>query len=156
MSKKADYIQKRGKNGIWYARLRVPTDLVKAFGKEEFSKSLRTSDERVARKQARTVIAEWEHQFEQARRKPELSTADAETLARYYYHQQEQADLAERDKRPLAAQKDAWWEEAVGRLAARSCQSGANVDRSKALDLMLDEIGGLDLTEMAQEHTLSQ
>ncbi|WP_444462240.1 DUF6538 domain-containing protein [Rhodobacter capsulatus] len=152
MSKKADYIQKRGKNGIWYARLRVPTDLVKAFGKEEFSKSLRTSDERVARKQARTVIAEWEHQFEQASRKPELSTADAETLARYYYHQQEQADLAERDKRPLAAQKDAWMEEAVGRLAARLRQAGANADPFKALDLLLDEIGNLDLTEIAQEH----
>ncbi|ETD82012.1 DUF6538 domain-containing protein [Rhodobacter capsulatus] len=152
MSKKADYIQKRGKNGIWYARLRVPTDLVNAFGKDEFSKSLRTSDERVARKQARTVIAEWEHQFELARLKPELSTADAETLARYYYHQGEQADQAERDKRPLAGHKDAWLDEAVSRFSVRSRQANANIDPLKALNLVLDEISNLDLSGMTQEH----
>ncbi|KPQ00270.1 MAG: Site-specific recombinase XerD [Rhodobacteraceae bacterium HLUCCA12] len=152
MSRKADYIHQRGKNGIWYARLRVPSDLVKAFGKNEFSKSLLTSDERAARKKARSVIADWERQFEEVRQKPDMSSADAETLARAYYIQHEQADLAERDHRPIAARRESSIEEAMRRIAARTRQmKDTTIDPFKMLDHALDEIGNFDLSGMAFE-----
>ena len=127
MRGKAEHIQRRGKSGIWYARLRVPTDLAKAFGREEFSKSLKTADERTARKLARQVIADWERQFEDARRKPDLSTVDVETLARHYYLKRQQDDLQERDRKPTAAQWEAMTHEAVTRMIAKSDQNPARV-----------------------------
>lgn len=153
MRGKAEHIQRRGKSGIWYARLRVPTDLSKAFGKDEFSKSLKTTDERMARKLARQVIADWERQFEEARRKPDLSTVDVETLARHYYLKRQQDDLQERDRKPTAAKWEAMTHEAVTRMIAKSDQNPAKLsDPTELLNLALDEIASLDLSNMHYEH----
>jgi len=128
----------------------VPSDLVKAFGKDEFSRSLRTSDERAARKLARSVIAEWARQFEEARSKPDLSTADAETLARAYYHDREREDQLERDHRPIAAHRDASIEKAMLRFGKRMRQAkGIAVDPLEILNLALDELGNFELSGMA-------
>lgn len=148
----SEHMQKRGKNGIWYVRLRVPTDLVKAFGREEFIKSLKTSDERTARKLARQTVVEWERQFELARRKPDLSGADIETLARSYYVEQQQADLEKRNQMPLARDREALEQSARARLTAiqRDVPASQN-ERLRLLDNALDDLAALRFEDLTRE-----
>lgn len=153
MPDRSEHMQRRGKTGIWYARLRIPADLAKAFGKAEFSKSLKTTDQRTARKLARQVIADWERQFDEARRKPDLSTADVETLARHYYLQREQEDLQARDRRPVASQQESLTDQAMTRMIAKSAQNPDILsDPLAMLNVALDEIANLDLSDMNFEH----
>jgi hypothetical protein len=51
------------RNGRYYLRTRVPTDLVKAFGKEHIAFSLKTSDYRTAISRLRAEQAKLEEKF---------------------------------------------------------------------------------------------
>lgn len=152
MTRKPDYISQRGKSGIWYVRLRVPSDLAEAFGKSEFIKSTKTTDERTARKLARATISDWEKEFEKAREKPELTTVDAETIARYYYHKRQVADLEHRDTRPVAALRGQTFDSRlVGLVMSAMKSTPEHLDPLAILNDALSDIKNLDLSSLDLE-----
>ena len=53
----------------WYAALRVPKDVQEEPGREWFRQSLRTRDEKLARRLAKPVVAQWQQQVAVARSK---------------------------------------------------------------------------------------
>jgi integrase len=61
-------LQLRGKT--YYARLRVPDDLRPVVGKRELTKTLQTSDKRVAKQRGFSILAAWEAMFAELRAGP--------------------------------------------------------------------------------------
>jgi len=66
MARKPTNLWKRG--NVYYLRIRVPVDLVKAFGREFVVQSLRTSDYREALERLRAVQGDVQHSFDALRR----------------------------------------------------------------------------------------
>ena len=71
----AKYPGLRPRNGKWYVRVRVPKDVVDIIGKVEISRSLFTSDRRLAESKYFAVRAELDRRFAAARRRPPMLTA---------------------------------------------------------------------------------
>lgn len=55
------------RSGTYYFRIRVPKDLVTAFGKTEIRKSLKTKDYGEAKKRRNQVAISWDARFDEAR-----------------------------------------------------------------------------------------
>lgn len=85
------YLLRRGAS--YYARLKVPTDLVDILGKKELVKSLGTKEENEAKRLMWPVVDEWNRQFDDLRSRRELTDADkAEAIWQHY------GDTLERDE----------------------------------------------------------
>ncbi len=118
------YLNRRGKNGIYHVRLRVPKDLIGVFRRAEFNKSLGTSDLRLAAKLARPILEQWEGAFERARRKPDLNLSDLNAAAREHYERALYDDEERRVGLPSPSQVEQQKAEAIRQLrdAARKGQ----------------------------------
>lgn len=112
----SSYLNRRGKNGTFYVRLRVPKDLVTVFGRAEFNKSLRTADLKIAAKLARPILDQWEGAFERARRKPDLNLNDLNAVAREHFERALYDDEERRVSLPSRSQIEREREEAVKQL----------------------------------------
>lgn len=64
------YIGKRGGSANLYVRLLVPPDLIETVGRREYRKSLGTPNPREAKAKAAAIIAGWQAEFEELRRRP--------------------------------------------------------------------------------------
>lgn len=80
-----EHFARRGESGIYYARLRVPADLVETVGRKEVTKSLGTTDRREAKKLTREWIDRQESEFERLRRTRELTETDLKAIAVEHY-----------------------------------------------------------------------
>lgn len=77
------YLLRRGAS--YYARLKVPTELVEILGKKELVKSLGTKEENEAKRLMWPVVDEWNRQFDDLRSRRELTGADkAEAVWQHY------------------------------------------------------------------------
>ncbi|MBY3070758.1 integrase [Rhizobium laguerreae] len=78
------YLERR--NGTYYARVDIPTDLVAHIGSEVRKKSLRTKDENEAKKRLWPVIEAWQTEFDDVRSRRDM-TADDKALAVWQHYE---------------------------------------------------------------------
>ncbi|MBC2834488.1 site-specific integrase [Paragemmobacter straminiformis] len=107
------YLFKR--DGVYYARIDVPTDLVAALGKETLKRSLKTKDTREAKSKLPSIIAEWQDLFIATRSKLAVSPSDREHAVWDHYTSELRADESERVNRPSETEIKA----AIDRIQAR-------------------------------------
>ncbi len=72
------------RNGIYYFRRAIPNDLRYVLGRAEITKSLRTTDLKIARKLAITMSEELDNVFSKIRDGIELLSKDDATLIESY------------------------------------------------------------------------
>lgn len=136
---KLSHIFRRGLSGTYYARLRVPADLVAAFGKKEFICSLKTADKKDAIRRGRAKLDEWLTAFDRTRIRSVLTAADMQGAAVEHYHQELGADLSKRDKRLSPSELDAIRDDAKRNLMERAKSGKLDWEnRLERLDHMLD------------------
>jgi len=85
------YLLRRGAS--YYARLKVPTDLVAILGKKELVKALGTKDQREAKRLMWPVVGEWNRQFDDLRARRQLTGDDKADAVWQHY-----SDTLERDE----------------------------------------------------------
>jgi integrase len=98
------YLLRRGAS--YYARIKVPTDLIEIIGKKELVKALGTKDENVAKREMWPVVESWNRHFEDLRSRREI-TADDKAVAVWQHYEEtlEGYDLKQRAM-PTPAQQD--------------------------------------------------
>lgn len=67
-------LKRRG--ATYYARQIVPVELQHLMGKRELIRSLNASDARTATSRKLAVLSEWQHQFDDLRRRRDITEAD--------------------------------------------------------------------------------
>lgn len=100
------HISKRAGTSNYQARMRVPDDLISVLG-THMNESLGTPDYNAAKKRSREVVAKWEAMFQDLRARREMTDADLEAAAAEHWRQALDGDLEERNRLPVAADKDA-------------------------------------------------
>ncbi|MDQ0455143.1 site-specific integrase [Rhizobium paknamense] len=99
------YLLRRGAS--YYARIKVPTDLIEIIGKKELVKALGTKDENVAKREMWPVVEGWNRHFEDLRSRRELKGDDKAVAVWQHYEETLQSyDLKQRAL-PTPAQQDA-------------------------------------------------
>ncbi len=113
--------------GTYYFRIRVPKDLVSAFGKTEIRKSLNTKIYDEAKKRRNQVAIEWDARFDEARKSLEKdASASAEPLTK------EQAVRLVQD---YVKRRDQEWEEE----AAKNVPTTTEEMKESFIDLAMAE-----------------
>jgi len=102
---RGSYLSRR--EGTYYARIDVPTDLVPALGKETLKKSLKTKDLKEAKRSVLAVVSDWHRLFETTRSRLGLSDSDRDHAVWDHYRQSLDIDEAERLRRPTQADVEA-------------------------------------------------
>ena len=87
-------LKRRG--AVYYARQVVPADLQQAFGRRERQKSLDTRDLRVAKVELPLVLSAWQREFEQLRRRREVTEEDFAAATWDHYSDELARDQQER------------------------------------------------------------
>ena len=100
-------LRRRGKSGIYYARIFVPLDLQHAFDTDEISKSLRTTEYAEAKRLVGPFLDHWTGIFDDARRRQTLSDDDVQTAVWDHYNAALAADDARRAALPTPADIEA-------------------------------------------------
>lgn len=78
------YLLRRGAS--YYARIKVPTDLIDIIGKKELVKALGTKDENVAKREMWPVVEGWNRHFEDLRSRRDI-TADDKAVAVWQHYE---------------------------------------------------------------------
>lgn len=78
------YLLRRGAS--YYARVKVPTDLVDLVGRKELVKALGTKDENVAKREMWPVVEDWNRQFEDLRSRRTMTHADKADATWQHYN----------------------------------------------------------------------
>lgn len=98
------YLLRRGAS--YYARIKVPTDLIEIIGKKELVKALGTKDENVAKREMWPVVERWNRHFEDLRSRRVITDDDkAVAVWQHYEETLEGYDLKQRAM-PTPAQQD--------------------------------------------------
>lgn len=95
------HLLRRG--AVYYARLRVPLDLVEVIGRKELVKSLGTKDEGEAKRLLWPQITSWLAEFDDLRARRTLVAADREIAVWDHYSATVERDEAERERLPQEA-----------------------------------------------------
>lgn len=95
------------REGTYYARIDVPTDLVPTLGKETLKKSLKTKDLKEAKRSVLAVVSDWHRLFETTRSRLGLSSSDREHAGWDHYNEALDFDEAERSRLPTQAEVEA-------------------------------------------------
>ncbi len=103
MREASKYLKPRGKTGIFWLRMRVPSDLVAIVGKQERTHSTGTSDRRQAEVFARRKLAEWDREYLALRSRQSLTIGDMKAAAAQYYREERDRDEIERSTVPSAS-----------------------------------------------------
>ena len=96
------YLIKRG--ATYYARIRVPLDLLQIVGKTDLSKALGTKDLPEAKRRLVPVLAQWHREFDDLRSRSILTPADQANAVWDHYTAALDRDEAERMQLPTADQ----------------------------------------------------
>ena len=99
------YLTKR--DGVYYARLDVPEDLVQILKTTTRKKSLKTKDKTEAKSRMWPVITEWQREFEDLRSRRVLVDADRQHAVWDHYTAVLERDEAQRASLPTQAEIDA-------------------------------------------------
>ncbi|WP_182085524.1 site-specific integrase [Aureimonas sp. ME7] len=99
------YLLRRGAS--YYARTRVPTDLVSVLGKKELVKALGTKDRAEAKRLVWPVVEGWNLLFDDVRTRRVLTATDKADAVWQHYTATLQRDEEERQSRPTQADIDA-------------------------------------------------
>lgn len=127
------YLLRRGAS--YYARARVPLDLIDVMGKRELVKALGTKDENEAKRLLWPVVEAWNRQFDDMRARRELTVDDKTDAVWLHYAGTLDRDEQARRLMPTAADIKAATERAVERVQ----REGIDVsDPLAALDASLD------------------
>jgi integrase len=102
---RGSYLSRR--EGTYYARIDVPTDLVPALGKETLKKSLKTKDLKEAKRSVLAVVSDWHRLFEITRSRLGLSDSDRDHAVWDHYRHSLDIDEAERSRLPTQADVEA-------------------------------------------------
>lgn len=103
----ATNVVRRSGSARYYARLTVPLDLQRFLDKRELWQSLRTSDPREARERAAPILAQWQAEFAELRRRREPTVTDFESAVWDHYRSEIEHDERERASMPTEAQINA-------------------------------------------------
>ena len=96
------HIVKRNGSANWYLRVRIPEDLINAYGgKKEIWKSLRTADRREAERRGAGLRVQVLDEFMALREKRNLSDDSLMRFARDFYDRELQVDTDERTEAEL-------------------------------------------------------
>ncbi len=127
------YLLRRGAS--YYARARVPLDLIDVMGKRELVKALGTKDEHEAKRLLWPVVEAWNRHFDDLRARRMLTADDKADAVWQHYTATLERDEQARQAMPTQADIEAATEQAVGRVQ----REGINVrDPLAALDASLD------------------
>lgn len=127
------YLLRRG--ATYYARAKVPADLVDIVGKRELVKALGTKDENEAKRLLWPVVEAWNRQFDDMRSRRMLTADDKADAVWQHYTGTLDRDEQARQMMPPAADVDAATERAVERVQRESIDVR---DPLAALDASLD------------------
>lgn len=108
------YLLRRGAS--YYARVRVPLDLVDSVGKKELVKALGTKDEGEAKRRMWPVVEAWNRHFDDVRARRMLTPDDKADATWQHYTATLERDERARQTMPTAAEIDAAKEAAVARV----------------------------------------
>lgn len=108
------YLLRRGAS--YYARMRVPNDLVDSVGKKELVKSLGTKDENEAKRLMWPVVESWNRQFDDLRARRILTPDDKADATWQHYTVTLERDEQSRQQTPAGADIDAATEVVVERV----------------------------------------
>lgn len=103
----ATNVVRRSGSARYYARLSVPLDLQRFLDKRELWQSLRTSDPREARERAAPILAQWQAEFSELRRRREPTEVDLQSAVWDHYRSEIEHDERERASMSTEAQIDA-------------------------------------------------
>lgn len=99
------YLLRRGAS--YYARIRVPLDVVDIVGKNELVKALGTKDENEAKRRMWPVVEEWNRQFDDIRSRRQITADDKAAATWQHYEAVLDRDEAARRALPTEAQINA-------------------------------------------------
>ncbi|GGA78043.1 integrase [Brucella endophytica] len=99
------YLLRRGAS--YYARVKVPTDLVEIVGKKELVKALGTKDENIAKREMWPVVEGWNRQFEDLRSRRDITPDDKAAAVWQHYETTLQRDEQKRRDMPTPDQTEA-------------------------------------------------
>ena len=128
-----NHLFRRG--AIFYARLRVPLDLVTAMGKSELVKSLGTADHQEAKRLLRSILNLWNAEFDDVRARSKLTASDKDYAAWDHYSDMLNRDEQERTRLPTVETIDAAEADLVRRVNAGEVETGSPL---AMLDASLD------------------
>lgn len=98
------YLLRRGAS--YYARIKVPTDLVEIVGKKELVKALGTKDENIAKREMWPVVEGWNRHFEDLRARRTITNDDKAHATWQHYEASLERDEAARRNAPTQADID--------------------------------------------------
>lgn len=101
------YLERRKGSGVYYARIDIPSDLVRHIGAEVRKKSLRTKDENEAKKRLWPVIEAWRAEFEDVRSRRNITADDKAHATWQHYEATLARDEQQRQHLPTKADIDA-------------------------------------------------
>lgn len=127
------YLLRRGAS--YYARVRVPLDLVDTIGRKELVKALGTKDELDAKRLMWSVVESWNRQFDDMRARRILTADDKADATWQHYTATLERDEQTRQAAPTQVQIDAATEAAVERVQREKIDVR---DPLAALDASLD------------------
>lgn len=127
------YLLRRGAS--YYARARVPLDLIDSVGKKEFVKALGTKDENEAKRRLWPVVEAWNRQFDDLRSRRMLTPDDKADATWQHYTGTLERDERTRQAMVTAADVEAATERAVERVQREGIDFR---DPLAALDASLD------------------
>jgi integrase len=99
------YLLRRGAS--YYARIKVPTELVEIVGKKELVKALGTKEEADAKRLLRPVVDQWERHFDDLRARRALTADDKGVAVWQHYEATLQRDEQKRRAMPTPADMEA-------------------------------------------------
>ncbi|WP_352734463.1 site-specific integrase [Mesorhizobium sp. M0276] len=127
------YLLRRGAS--YYARARVPLDLIDVMGKRELVKALGTKDENEAKRLLWPVVEAWNRQFDDMRSRRMLTADDKADAVWQHYAGTLQRDEQVRQSMPITVDIEA----ATARAIERVQREGIDIsDPRAALDASLD------------------
>ncbi|MGV2137386.1 DUF6538 domain-containing protein [Agrobacterium sp. 16-2014-1-2a] len=127
------YLLRRGAS--YYARIRVPNDLVEIVGKNEIVKALGTKDEQTAKRALWPVVEAWNRQFDDLRSRRDITADDKAVATWQHYEATLQRDDQRRNALPTSADIEAEKAKIMERAKAGEI---SNIDPLTIFDATLD------------------
>lgn len=124
----------RRPNGIYYARIHIPKDLIEAIGKKDKWVSLKTNDLEEAKRRLLRVQDEWVSSFEELRRRRQLTDTDYAVAVHEHFTKGIVAGDRERNSKATDAEVMAAFDAAV----AKSRKERPNADAFDMINAMTD------------------
>jgi integrase len=144
MSLATNIVRRQG-SSCYYARLRVPKDLQDVAGKSDRWQSLRTSDSREAKLKASAIVARWQAEFDDLRRRRIMTEADLAGGAWDHYVSEIDLDAKRRASLPSTADIEAERARAVSAIEAMPSEARTSLS-------MLDAAIGYQVARSAADY----